>query len=48
MIDLPLGKYNIEAKLDGQSQQRQTTIHPGDHHQAIFYFGTTKGSKVSP
>ncbi len=48
LIDLPLGKYSIEAKLDGQSQQRQTTIHPGDHHQAIFYFGTTKGSKVSP
>ena len=48
LIDLPLGKYSIEAQLDGQSQQRQTTIHPGDHHQAIFYFGTTKGSKVSP
>lgn len=48
LIDLPLGKYSIEAQLDGQSQQRQTTIHPGDHHQAIFYFGTTKSSKVSP
>jgi hypothetical protein len=48
LIDLPLGKYSIEAQLDGQSQQRQTTIHPGDHHQAIFYFGTTKGGGVSP
>lgn len=48
LIDLPLGKYSIEAQLDGQSQQRQTTIHSGDHHQAIFYFGDTKGSEVSP
>ena len=38
MIDLPLGKYTIEAKLDDQSLKRQTTIHAGDHHQAIFYF----------
>lgn len=38
MIDLPLGKYTVEAKLGDQSLQRQTTIHPGDHHQAIFYF----------
>jgi hypothetical protein len=40
MIDLPLGRYQVEAALDGQAQLRTTTIHPGDHHQLIFYFDT--------
>jgi cytochrome c553 len=38
LIDLPVGKYSVEARFEGQVQQRATTIHPGDHHQAIFYF----------
>ena len=37
-IDLPLGRYLIEARLGDQIQHRSTTIHPGDHHQAVFYF----------
>lgn len=37
-IDLPLGRYVIDARYDGQTQQRPTTIHANDHHQAIFYF----------
>jgi hypothetical protein len=37
-IDLPLGRYVIEAHLNGQTQQHVTTIHAGDHHQAFFYF----------
>jgi hypothetical protein len=40
MIDLPLGRYEVEAALDGQAQQRTTTIHRGDHHQVFFYFDT--------
>jgi hypothetical protein len=40
MIDLPLGRYQVEAALDGQAQQRTTTIHQGDHHQLFFYFDT--------
>lgn len=38
LIDLPLGRYEIEARLNGVSQRTATTIHPGDHHQAFFYF----------
>ena len=38
LIDLPLGRYSMEARLNGATQQRVTTIHPGDHHQAFFYF----------
>jgi hypothetical protein len=37
-VALPLGAYDVEATLNGQSQRRTTTIHPGDHHQAFFYF----------
>lgn len=38
LIDLPLGRFDIEARLNGVSQRNATTIHPGDHHQAFFYF----------
>jgi hypothetical protein len=37
-VDLPVGRYVIAAQLNGQTQQHVTTIHPGDHHQAFFYF----------
>ncbi|MFZ2650162.1 MAG: carboxypeptidase regulatory-like domain-containing protein [Burkholderiaceae bacterium] len=39
-IDLPLGRYEVEAAFSGQARQRVTTIHRGDHHQALFYFDT--------
>lgn len=45
-IALPLGSYEIEAALKGQSQRRFTTIHRGDHHQAFFYFDVA--DTVSP
>lgn len=38
LIDLPLGRYTVQASSNGQMIERATTIHPGDHHQAIFYF----------
>lgn len=38
LIDLPLGRYEIEASYEGQVQRRTTAIHPGDHHQAVFHF----------
>lgn len=38
LIDLPAGRYRVEAQVDGQLQQRVTTIQPGDHHQAVLYF----------
>jgi hypothetical protein len=44
-INLPLGRYQVEAALNGKAQQRTTTIHRGDHHQVFFYFDT--GDEVS-
>lgn len=35
-IDLPAGRYAVEARGNGVSQRRQTRVHPGDHHQVIF------------
>jgi hypothetical protein len=45
-VDLALGRYTIEARFNGEVQQRVTTIHPGDHHQAFFYFDVP--DEVSP
>jgi hypothetical protein len=45
-IDLPLGRYDIEASFNAEVQKRTMTIHRGDHHQAFFYFKT--GDAVSP
>ena len=45
-IDLPLGRYEVEAQLDGNVQRHVTTVHRGDHHQMFFYFDT--GDEVSP
>jgi len=38
MIDLPLGRYEVRSRHGQESQTRITTIHPGDHHQIVFYF----------
>lgn len=38
MIDLPLGRYEVRSRYGQESQSRITTIHPGDHHQIVFYF----------
>lgn len=46
LIELPLGRYEVEASLGNEVQKRATTIHRGDHHQAFFYFNT--GDTVSP
>ncbi|HEY8706602.1 MAG TPA: hypothetical protein VIM34_01240, partial [Burkholderiaceae bacterium] len=37
-IDLPPGRYELVANHKGETQIQTTTIHPGDHHQALFYF----------
>jgi hypothetical protein len=44
LIALPLGRYDVEAALDGQVRTRATTLHKGDLHQVFFYFDT--GDKV--
>jgi hypothetical protein len=38
MIDLPLGRYEVRSRYGQEVQNRITTIHPGDHHQIVFYF----------
>jgi Na+-transporting NADH:ubiquinone oxidoreductase subunit NqrA len=45
-VDLPLGRYDVEARFNGESQKRVTTIHSGDLHQALFYFDVP--AEVSP
>jgi hypothetical protein len=45
-IELPQGRYDVEAMLNGESYRRTTTIRKGEHHQVFFYFKT--GDDVSP
>ena len=53
-IDLPLGRYTLEAHFGGsprspvQDEVRTTTIHPGDHHQVVFYFDQPQGPISAP
>lgn len=35
-IDLPVGRYSIEARAGSVRQRGQTHIHAGDHHQVIL------------
>lgn len=39
-VDLPPGRYTVQARLGGTDQQRSTSIRQGDHHQMLFYFAT--------
>jgi hypothetical protein len=48
MIDLPLGRYEVHARMGEQAQSRITTIHPGDHHQIVFYFDVEGGVLPKP
>jgi hypothetical protein len=48
MIDLPLGRYEVRARTGEQTQSRITTIHPGDHHQVVFYFDVEGGVLPKP
>jgi hypothetical protein len=48
MIDLPLGRYEVRAHTGEQAQSRTTTIHPGDHHQIVFYFNVEGGVLPKP
>lgn len=38
LVDLPLGRYDVEASYGGQTFTRPTTIHAGDRHQIVLYF----------
>lgn len=39
-VDLPPGRYTVQARLGGVEQQRSTTVRRGDHHQMVFRFET--------
>lgn len=39
-VDLPPGRYTVQARLGGAEQRRSTIIHRGDHHQVVFRFDT--------
>jgi hypothetical protein len=39
-INLPLGRYSVQASYLGRTQERTTTIHRGDRHQLFFRFAT--------
>lgn len=38
LVNLKLGRYTVQASLRNQTQRKTTTIHPGDHHEMLFYF----------
>lgn len=38
LVNLPAGRFDVEASIDGQRLKQATTIHAGDHHQMLFYF----------
>lgn len=46
MVDLPLGRYTVEAKFKDQTFQRVTQIHRDDRHQVMIYFDVP--AEVSP
>jgi hypothetical protein len=38
LVNLPPGRFDVEASLEGETLKRSTTIHIADHHQIVFYF----------
>ena len=40
LVDLPAGRYTIEATLDTRVQKSTLTLLGGTHQQATFYFDT--------
>jgi hypothetical protein len=40
LVDLPPGRYTIEAGLDGQVKKTTVPLGAGAHQQATFYFDT--------
>jgi len=37
-MDLPLGRYEVEAQFGDVVQRPEVTVHAGDHHKLVFYF----------
>ncbi len=45
-LQLPRGRYEVQAQWADETLRQATTIHPGDHHQTFFYFNVP--DHVSP
>jgi hypothetical protein len=48
LVDLPPGRYQVEATLNSRVQKNVVTLGIGDHHQAAFYFDTHDDVEASP
>jgi len=48
LVDLPAGRYQVEADLDGRPQKNFVTVRSGDHRQTVFYFDTHDKVEASP
>ena len=46
LLQLPQGRYDVQARWADETLQQVTTVHPGDHRQAFFYFNVP--DRVSP
>jgi len=40
LVDLPAGRYQVEASQGARVQKKPVTIGAGDHRQTVFYFDT--------
>jgi hypothetical protein len=40
LVNLPGGRYEVEATLHGRAHKSAVTLHGGDHHEEVFYFDT--------
>lgn len=38
LVDLPAGRYEVEATYQGQEQQRQVTVPESGHRQVVMYW----------
>ena len=38
LIDLPRGRFTVEATFKGEKHEKVTTVHAGDRHEMFFYF----------
>lgn len=47
LVNLPIGRYELQASYRGETLRRTSAIQAGDHHQVIFHFNV-QGETQSP
>jgi hypothetical protein len=40
LVDVPAGRYQVEAVQNSRTQKNVVTVGTGDHRQTVFYFDT--------